>query len=90
MAYFIISFCVGIFFVYVATPKKSFVYKFPSPDNSDIVYRDKSDSCYKYHSNEIECPKDSSNIEPQPIIEDFANNGNTVQDLVEKNNSNDI
>ena len=71
LTYFTISFCVGIFLVYIMTPKKTIVYKFPSPDNSDLVYQDKSDSCYKYHSNEIECPKDESKIEPQPIIEDF-------------------
>ena len=69
--YFTISFCVGIFCVYVMTPKKSIVYKFPSPDNIETEYQDKSESCYKYHSNEIECPKDDSLVEPQPIIEDF-------------------
>lgn len=80
LTYFTISFCVGIFLVYVMTPKKTIVYKFPSPDNSDLVYQDKSDSCYKYHSNEIECPKDESAIEPQPIIEDFKEVNNMKKD----------
>ena len=73
LPYFIISFCVGIFFVYAMTPKKNLVYKFPSPDNQELIYQDKSESCYKYHSNEIECPKDESKIEHQPVIEDFIN-----------------
>jgi hypothetical protein len=84
--YFTISFCVGIFLVYIQTPKKTIVYKFPSPDNSDLVYKDKSESCYKYHSNEIECPKDDSAIEPQPIIEDFETvPPHTMEDFVNLN-----
>jgi len=74
LTYFIISFCVGIFFVYAMTPKKNLVYKFPSPDNQELIYQDKSESCYKYHSNEIECPNDEVKIEPQPVIEDFVTN----------------
>ena len=74
LTYFIISFCVGIFFVYAMTPKKNLVYKFPSPDNEDLIYQDKSESCYKYHSNEIECPDDESKINLQPVIEDFVTN----------------
>ena len=72
--YFTLSFCVGILMVYLITPKKTVVYKFPSPDNSDLLYHDKSESCYKYHSDEIDCPEDKSIIEPQPIIEDFKMN----------------
>jgi hypothetical protein len=72
--------------VFIMTPKKTIVYKFPSPDNSDLVYQDKSDSCYKYHSNEIECPKDDSVIEPQPIIEDFKDVSlPTMEDFVNMN-----
>ena len=69
--------------VYVMTPKKTLVYKFPSPDNSDLVYHDKSESCYKYHSNEIECPHDDSIIEPQPIIEDFQDDTKTPNATME-------
>jgi hypothetical protein len=71
--YFVISFCIGILLVYVITPKKSIIYKFPSPDNSDLVYHDKSDTCYKYHNKEMSCNdvSEEMEIEPQPIIEDF-------------------
>jgi hypothetical protein len=72
LTYFVLSFCVGIFFVYIITPVQSIVHKFPSPDNTDIIYTDKSDSCYKYRSDELSCDKEKdSNIQPQPIIEDF-------------------
>ena len=59
LKYFTISFCIGILFVYLNTPKKSLVYKFPSPDNSDLVYHDDNESCYKYHSKEVPCPSES-------------------------------
>jgi hypothetical protein len=73
--YFLASFFVGIFFVYIMTPAKSIVHKFPSPDNSDLIYTDKSDSCYKYHSDEMKCgDADQEEILPQPIIEDFKDN----------------
>jgi len=66
--FFLISFCVGIFFVYAMTPKRELVNKFPSPDNSDLVYVDKNSSCYKYKPKEVDCNADSV---PQPVIEDF-------------------
>ena len=65
---FVISFCVGIFIVYAFSPKRELVNKFPSPDNSDLVYTDKNDSCYKYKPKEVDCKADSV---PQPVIEDF-------------------
>jgi hypothetical protein len=67
---FIISFCVGIFFVYAMTPKRELVNKFPSPDNTELIYADKNESCYKYKPTEVDCDADSV---PQPVIEDFEN-----------------
>ena len=43
--YFVISFCIGIMFVYIMNPPLQVVYKFPSPDNEDIIYNDESESC---------------------------------------------
>ena len=66
--FFVISFCIGIFFVYAMTPKRELVNKFPSPDNAELVYADKNESCYKYKATEVDCKNDSV---PQPVIEDF-------------------
>lgn len=66
--YFLISFCLGIMIVYSMNPKPEIVYKFPSPTNLNIQYKDKSDSCYKYSYKEVEC---TDNALQQPIIEDF-------------------
>lgn len=68
--YLILAFSVGIFFVYVTTPAPRLVNKFPGPHNvEDLIYRDQSDSCYKYEAEVVECDENSK---PQPIIEDFT------------------
>lgn len=49
-------------------PPLQVVYKFPSPDNEDIIYNDESESCYKYQSEEVPCSDKTVN---QPIVENF-------------------
>lgn len=69
---FIISFGIGIFFCYIMTPPPELVYKFPTPYNAgQVMYKDKSDTCYKYKAEKVLCPLDKSLIRPQPIQEDF-------------------
>lgn len=60
--YFLFSFFIGIFIVYVITPIPEIIIKFPTPDNiNTITYKDKSDICYKYRSKEVPC--DNKSIE---------------------------
>ena len=74
--YFIISFAIGILYVYLVQPKKEVVYRFPNPDNlNELIYTDKNDSCYKFKVEEKNCSElDKEEINPQPIIEDFNKN----------------
>ncbi len=53
------------------TPKRELVNKFPSPDNTELIYSDKSESCYKYKAIEVDCEKQKQPPLPQPVIEDF-------------------
>ena len=54
--YFIIAFFVGIFFVYLTTPKPQVIIKYPTIENSDsTVYIDESNLCYKYIPKEVDC-----------------------------------
>lgn len=63
---FIIAFAIGIFYVYISTPKPKIVIKYPTPYNSNkIVYRNDNDVCYKYMVEEVKCTDKA--IE-QPII----------------------
>lgn len=66
--YFLISFCVGLFFVYAIKPKSIVVHKFPSPNNIQQEYRDNSNNCYKFDYEEVACTNDAV---PQPIMEAF-------------------
>ena len=68
--YFLVSFAVGIFWVYVMTPPPELVVKFPSPYNAGLVmYKDKAENCYKYNAEKINC--EGVKWSPQPIVEDF-------------------
>lgn len=70
--YFFIAFAVGLLICYITNPSPEIIIKFPSPYNSgNVVYKDKSDSCYKYDAEQVSCPMDKSLIKPQPIHEDF-------------------
>jgi hypothetical protein len=72
VTYFLIAFCVGILFVYLASPAPQAIIKFPTPYNAGkITYRDKSNTCYQYKAEKTGCPSKKSAIRPQPIIEDF-------------------
>jgi len=64
---FIIAFAIGIFYVYISTPKPKIIIKYPTPYNADkIVYRHSdNDTCYKFKVDEVKCTPDA--IE-QPII----------------------
>ena len=64
---FIIAFAIGIFYVYIATPKPKVIIKYPTPYNSNnIIYRHRdSDTCYKYDVEAIKC---TTNTIEQPII----------------------
>jgi len=70
--YFIISFALGMLFVYMYKPKTEIIFKFPNPNNVDkIIYNDKNDTCYKYNFEEKDCKDVDSKIKEHPIYEEF-------------------
>lgn len=59
--YFFISFVVGIFYIYLTNDYKKVIIIYPNPDNLDkYTFVDKSDQCFQYELDEIDCPSDSS------------------------------
>lgn len=67
----IISFCIGILYVYISSPTPNIVVKFPSPYNAGkILYKNNSNECYKYQYDKVNCDT-AKNIKPQPIMENF-------------------
>ena len=67
---FLISLCIGIFFVYIITPPPKVIVKYPTPENSGrIVYKDEAHNCFKIISKEVNCPKNKKDITSIPVQE---------------------
>lgn len=68
MTALVTSFAIGILFTYLVTPPPKVIVKFPSPYNSGrVVYRDSSDTCYKFKSDTVDCQV-HDNVQPQPLM----------------------
>ena len=65
---FLISFALGIFFVYVMGPEDKTIFVYPTPTNSKTVqYKDGVDECFQYKATEIKCPLNPFDIKTVPI-----------------------
>ena len=65
---FIISFAIGLFFVYVLGPKMKKILIYPSPENVDkVLFKDNADNCFYFEEEFVDCPKDESDISTIPI-----------------------
>lgn len=63
---FFVAFMLGIFYVYISSPKPRIIVKYPTPYNADkLLYQNDSGECFKFNIKEVECDK---NAIPQPII----------------------
>ncbi len=55
---FLISFILGLIFIYLSKPELKVIKISPTPDNcNSILYKDKAEICYKYISKELPCEK---------------------------------
>lgn len=53
---FIISFVIGLLYIYYNKNEKKLVYVYPTPDNIEkIQYQDFANNCYEFESQEVEC-----------------------------------
>jgi hypothetical protein len=65
---FLISFAVGIFFIYILGPEMKTIMVYPTPENVDkILFKDKADNCFTFEETEVDCPSDESLISQIPI-----------------------
>jgi hypothetical protein len=65
---FLISFAVGLFFVYILGPETKRIYIYPSPENiNKVLFKDKADNCFAFNEEIVECPKDISKISTIPM-----------------------
>jgi hypothetical protein len=65
---FLISFAIGLFFIYVLGPEMKTIYIYPSPENvNKVLFKDKADNCFYFKEQVVECPRDKSLITNIPI-----------------------
>ena len=65
---FLISFAIGLLFIYVLGPESKTIYIYPTPENVDkILFKDKADNCFHFEEHEIECPTDVTKISEIPV-----------------------
>jgi isoprenylcysteine carboxyl methyltransferase (ICMT) family protein YpbQ len=65
---FLVSFAIGLFFIYVLGPEMKKIYIYPSPETiNKVLFKDKADNCFYFEEEIVECPKDESLISKIPI-----------------------
>jgi len=53
---FLISFAVGLFFIYVIGPEMKTIYIYPNPDNyNKYLYKDTANQCFEIKPVETSC-----------------------------------
>jgi len=64
---FLLSLVFGLFAVYITMPDTRTILVYPTPENIELIqYRDKTGSCFHYTQNDVECPKNASDISKIP------------------------
>lgn len=65
---FLVSFAIGLFFVYIIGPEKKNIYVYPSPQNyMKTLYKDNANQCFQFKPQETNCPLNSFSIKSIPI-----------------------
>lgn len=54
---FIVALSIGLFYTYITDDYKKVIVLYPTPENiKEYQYKDKTDNCYTYDLNEVDCP----------------------------------
>ena len=65
---FLISFAIGLFFIYILGPEMKTIYIYHSPESvGKVLFKDKADNCFYFEEEFVDCPKDESKISTIPI-----------------------
>lgn len=51
---------IGIFINYIRGTQKNVIYKFPTPDNNNIIYNTSDPNmCFKFENKQVDCDENS-------------------------------
>lgn len=65
---FLVSFAIGLFFVYMLGPEMKTIYVYPTPENADkVLFKDKADNCFHFEEETVHCPSDKTKIQNIPV-----------------------
>jgi hypothetical protein len=65
---FLVSFAVGLFFVYILGPEMKTIFIYPTPENiNKVLFKDKADNCFSFQEEIVMCPKDETLISNIPM-----------------------
>ena len=65
---FLISFALGLFFVYILGPETKSIYVYPTPENyTKVLYKDKADQCFEFKPILTECPFNPFSVKTVPV-----------------------
>ena len=65
---FLISFAIGMFFVYIMMPDTRKIFVYPTPENVEILqYKDRTGECFRFTQKEVPCPKNEDEISKIPM-----------------------
>jgi hypothetical protein len=64
---FILSFAIGVFFVYVFVPDMRTILVYPTPENVGLLqYKDVTGNCFQLKEKLVNCPKNEKDISKIP------------------------
>ena len=65
---FILSFALGVFYIYISLPKQRVVTVYPTQDNADYFnFRDKSHNCFRFEQEMKDCPANDDTLKTIPM-----------------------
>ena len=64
---FLLSFSLGLFFIYVIGPEQKPIYVYPTPSNyNSVLYQDKTGECFQFKPIITKCPLNPFTIKTVP------------------------
>ena len=64
----IISFAIGVFYIYISLPQQRIVVVYPTQDNeSHFNFRDKAHNCFRFEQEDKICPANDDALKTIPM-----------------------